>query len=329
MKILYIGDFGGSNKHSTFFDKEAKENDIEVTTLGINANNNKKKLIAALTTSISKNEYDIIVSTEYFISFAINIKLMLTKNKTKHIIYGLNQSARLIKSRYNIINNIINSVFNNSSLFVTHSKEEIKLFSKIHNLDGNKFSFSHWGFDLPVLKNDRFSNENNEYIAFIGRNNRDLRTFCDALAGSKYSGIIITAAYNKPSFPLPENINIFYDLPMDDCLSCIKHSKLNVVLVNDANRGAGHITIVASMLMKKPQIISDVKVIDDYFIDGRHGIKVPLNNAKLVKDAIKKLEQEPLYTEVSENAYLYAIQHFKNDKVANRFIDILKQVNRN
>ena len=116
---------------------------------------------------------------------------------------------------------------------------------------------------------------------------------------------------------------------MDDCMSCIKHSRFNAVLVDDDKRGAGHITIVAAMLMKKPQIISNVAVIKEYFINTLHGVSVPLNNSDKVKEGLSRLDKEPLYSETSKNSYEYASKYFTNKKIAERFVEILIQSHNN
>jgi glycosyltransferase involved in cell wall biosynthesis len=200
----------------------------------------------------------------------------------------------------------------------------MELFHQAHNIDIDKFVFSHWGFDLPLLKNDIFANKDKEYISFVGRNNRDLKTFCHAIKDMDVNGIIITAAYNAPDFILPDNIEIHYDLDMDSCLSCIRHAKINVVLVKDGDRGAGHITIVAAMLMKKPQIISDVAVVKEYFIDGVHGVSVPLADSQRVRDAIVKLKDKEFFQSCGKNSSQYANKYFTNNTSSKRFVDVVQ-----
>jgi glycosyltransferase involved in cell wall biosynthesis len=62
-----------------------------------------------------------------------------------------------------------------------------------------------------------------------------------------------------------------------------------LVLVTDADRGAGHISAVTAMLLGKPQIFSDVEPLADYLIDDFNGIAVPIGDVGAVAKAIEKL----------------------------------------
>lgn len=322
---LYIGDVGA--EEPAFFDQEARQSGINITAHAISNHGGKRAvLLSALTAPLQQNKYDVIVTTEYFIAFAVNLRLYLLGKKVKHIVYGLNQSSRLLKFNSSLINRFVNNVFNKTDLVVTHSRAEIDLFHQAHDIDINKFVFSHWGFDLPDAKEDMFANHKKDYLSFVGRNNRDLKAFCDAIKDINIHGIIITSADNAPNFPLPDNVEMHYDLNMDACLSCIRHSKINVVLVNDNERGAGHITIVASMLMKKPQIISDVSVVKEYFVDGVHGVSVPVGDSGRVKSAIIQLLDNDLTNIYGEQAFQYASKYFVNEVPSKRLVEIIVTV---
>ncbi len=330
MNLLYIYIGNPSKQEEAFCQEQAKKRNVNITTLALSGEKGgMRRVLAALMTRLPSKKYDVVVTTEYFAAFGINLKLFLLRTKIKHIVFGINQSARLLIFGSSVINKIVNKVFNQASLYITCSRTEMALFNRIHDIDLNKFVFSHWGFDLPPVKNDLFANRKKDYIAFVGRNNRDVKTFCDALLGMDINGIIITAKYNKPDFSLPENVEIHYDLDMDSCLSCIRHSKINAVLVNDDDRGAGHITIVAAMLMNKPQIISDVSVIKEYFVDGVHGVSVPVADVESVKQAIVKLQNEDFYLACGKQANEYAKKYFTNDSSSERFIDVAQAVANN
>jgi glycosyltransferase involved in cell wall biosynthesis len=322
---LYIGKSG--EKKPAFCDKEAKKVGVNITARAISNKGGKRAvLFSALTTPLEQKNYDVIVTTEYFIAFAVNLRLQLFGKKVKHIVYGMNQSARLLTFSNRLVNRWVNRVFNKTDLIVTHSRAEMKFFHHAHNIDIDKLVFSHWGFDLPDAGEDMFASRDKEYLSFVGRNNRDLKAFCHAIKGMDVSGIIITSANNAPDFTLPENVEIHYDLNMDACLSCMRHAKINVVLVKDDERGAGHITIVASMLMKKPQIISDVSVVKEYFVDGVHGVSVPVGDSESVKLAIIKLLENDVANVCGEQAYEYASKYFVNDASSKRLVGIVQSV---
>lgn len=323
--FLYLGKKG--EQKSAFFDQEAQRSNITVTTRSIPNHKGKRSVfLSALTVPLHQKDYDIIVTTEYFLAFAINLRLFFFGKKVKHIVYGLNQSARLLRFSNAWINQWVNRIFNKTDCVVTHSRAEMELFHQVHAIDKHKFIFSHWGFDLPDIQDDMFSSKSKPYLSFVGRNNRDIKTFCEAIKTLDVEGVVITSRNNAPNFSLPSNVDIHYDLNMDACISCMRHADINVVLVNDDDRGAGHITIVASMLMKKPQIISAVSVVKEYFIDGVHGVSVPIGDSVAVKEAIERLLDSDISERYAEQAYQYANNYFSNDYSSKRLVSILRCV---
>src|ERR1017187_4460737 len=57
------------------------------------------------------SNYDVILTNEYFTSFGINLRLLLTLSKVKHITIGLNQSRRLLKTKVKLIDKILDYIF--------------------------------------------------------------------------------------------------------------------------------------------------------------------------------------------------------------------------
>lgn len=251
--------------------------------------------------------YDLIVTSDYFASFALNLRLALSFCGTPHVTIGLNQSRRALRTGISPFDRLIAWIFSRGTLFFVHSRHEASLFRGLHGISAQKLCFVLWGFDLPQLGGDRFDNGPGQYVCMIGRNNRDIETFFTAVDGLAVEAVLITSRHQQIRSSLPPNVRVYTDLSMEDCLSCIKHSRANLILVNDDQRGAGHITAVAAMLLGTPQIVSDARVLNDYFVDGYNCIKVPIGNAASVQSAIEMiLTSSTLSSELSLNGRLYA-----------------------
>ena len=181
------------------------------------------------------------------------------------------------------------------------------LFSAIHAIPSRQFYFSMWGFDLPSITPAEFSRWPRRYVCLVGRNNRDIGIFIEALAGLPIDGILVTSSYQAVPDRLPPNIHVFRDLPQNDTLDCIAHARANLILLKDNDRGAGHITAVAAMLAGTPQIFSDVEVIRDYLVDDVSAIGIGLGDAAALRRAIELLLASPaLAAALSANAKSYA-----------------------
>lgn len=277
------------------------------------------------------NNYDLVVSVGigYCIAFAVALRLKLLKNKPKHLAYSFVQTRRLFKTRFKFINNIINNIFNRCDKFITHSNIERKLLSEAHNLPIDKFHFMHWGHDLPKIYDTEFSKRNKPYVCMIGRVNRDFHSFSEAIKGLDVDGVIICPSYLNLDIKETEQLKIYNDLSMNECLDCIKHSAANLVLVNHGNSGAGHITLVYSMLLGKPQIVSNVETVADYFINCDHGLSVPIGDVNEIRNAIRLVIN---WSDYGYKSYGYkaikefALKHFTDEAVYLNLKDVVDEL---
>lgn len=229
---------------------------------------------------------DVVVSNEYRRAFLVNLALILTRSRAPHLVLGMNLSARPIVSRHAVIQRLIDRIFARSSAIVVHSTKEAEFFTELHHLPVGRFCFGHWGFDLPLTDSDRFDSEAKPFVCMIGRNNRDLETFADAVQRAGIAGIAVVPGYMHLDPALEKGLKIYRDLPMADCISCIRNAAANVTLLRDGSRGAGHITVVTAMHLGIPQIYSKTEVLREYFPSDAFGTAVPIGDAAAVSEAI-------------------------------------------
>lgn len=232
---------------------------------------------------------NLIISNEYRRSFLINLVLCLFLLRPLHIVIGMNLSSRPIKTSSNFLNRIINAIFRRSSKIIVHSTYEAHLFGILHDLPDKLFAFSHWGYDLPSIKSSRFSNVPKPFACMIGRNNRDLHTFAAALKLAGIRGIAIIPSYIDFEPGHDVELDVYRDLSMDDCIDCIRNAAVNLTLLRDDQRGAGHITIVTALHLGVPQIHSDAQVLKEYVPMAHLSRPVPIGDVDAVASAILKI----------------------------------------
>lgn len=235
---------------------------------------------------------DLVVTTEYFNAALVSAVLRLTGSRARHAVLGLNFSGnRSLHGKSALRNKLVNGLFfGRIDMAVVASKPEAAIFSRTHGIPADRFAFVHWAYDLPE-SSDNFPRPDRPYFCLIGRNNRDHRTFCAALDGLEADGVIVSQT--APDFELPDNIHSYVQIPFGDCIDCIRHAVANVILVQDADRGAGHITMVTAMHCARPQIISHVDTALDYFIPGEHALTVPLADVGATRAAMQALLNDP------------------------------------
>lgn len=321
IRILYIAPTkleDGFSWLAGFFDS----NRFQFSFYGLDQEKSAKRVLAGLFIKTDLCKYDIVITTEYYTTFAISLKLKLMGNKAKNIkqiAYGFNRSRRKLGIGIGFMDKIINSVFQRSDMFLTFSRFEQSLFAKEHDLNPDKFFSTLWSYDLPQFEPGEFSKPTRPYVCFIGRNNRDFEGFARAIDGLDVDGVIIAPSYLSESLDnlKSEHILVYYDRDLNTCIDCIKNSLASVILVNNADVGAGHITMVIAMLLGKTQIISDVPTISDYFVGGVHGITVPLNDTDAVRKAILRLESDAdLRAKYEQASKDYALKWFSPKREA-------------
>lgn len=237
--------------------------------------------------------YHVVAAAEYYLAWALCLRLLFSK-KPKVAALTYNQSRRLLRTGFRPVDWLLNRVWRRSSLFLVHSSDEAGLFGKIHEIPENRFVFSHWGYDLPAYDSIKTKLPSEPYVTMIGRNNRDLATFCAAVERAGVKGVLITADYMLERYPVrSHNVLVLADRTMEECISYVAGSFAHLVLVVDPKRGAGHISSVSAMHLGKPQIFSDVPPLSDYLTDDFNGIAVPLGDVEAVSNAICKLRDEP------------------------------------
>jgi hypothetical protein len=265
------------------------------------------------------SRFDAILTSEHFSSFAVNLRLLTTLSRIRHVTVGLNQSRKLLRTGFAPIDAALNWIFRRGDLYIMHSRKELTLFNRLHGLALGRLVFSHWGFDRPSVGDDVFHNWPKPYVSLVGRNNRDVELFCRACNLASYDGIIVCSSRQRLPEGLPSNVHVFRDLDMHGAMSCIRHSRANLILVNDSERGAGHITAVAGMELDTPQIASDVDVLSDYFIDGYNCIQVPVGDVEAVRRALDAIINNPEFAKrLAMNGRHYAARWLTHEAATGR-----------
>ena len=233
----------------------------------------------------------VVVTTEYFMTWSVCVLFFLLRVKTPHAAIGLNISGKSIAPRNRLLRRLNNRAFKEVDLAVVASRPEARQFHEMYDLPLERFAFAHWSFDLPSSEGAAIQLPDRPFFCLIGRNNRDHATFCEAIRDLDADGIIVASA--PSDFEVPPNVRFLANIPLADCIRIIQGSVANVILVNDASRGAGHITIVTAAHCARPQIISDVDTASDYFVAGEHALVVPLHDPAATREAMRRLLDDP------------------------------------
>lgn len=275
-----------------------------------------------------KKEYDLVISMDYYLTIGLALRKFFLGGIRNHLSYGFNKSRDSLFERQHLVRVFLSSVLRKCDCFVVHSIAEAKIFSGYFNLPPDRFLFRHWGADLPVYTEEGRLREKfsivGDFVCAIGRNNRDYELLFRAVKDLDVSVVVVAPDYALAGLNVPCNVKILSDLTMGDSLGLINASMVNIVPIKDASRGAGHMTIVFAMHMGKPQIITDVDTIRDYFtpeqvIGVEHGSALELSRA------IKRLASNSAAREaLGASSVAFSEQWMSSASVSRAVMDILK-----
>jgi glycosyltransferase involved in cell wall biosynthesis len=236
---------------------------------------------------------DVIVTSEYILTYIVAVFLRVTGSGARLVAEGLNVSGSDLRSRNERIQRLLSWPFRRIDLAIVASGIEGRIFSAQHDIPPEKFALVRWSYDLPRSGSRRFRGRPRPFFCMIGRNNRDIETFCAAIRsiGPMVEGIIVSS--RPPPEVLPDRVEWHCNIPFDDCIDCIRNSVANVVLLMDGNRGAGHITIVTAMHCAKAQIVTDTETVRDYLEPGATCLAVPFHDADATRKAMIALLEQP------------------------------------
>jgi glycosyltransferase involved in cell wall biosynthesis len=284
------------------------------------------RIAKAFRPGLKISAYDVVATNEYFLTWALCLRLLLSRSRPRLVALSFNQSStRVIRTGFSPIDRVLNRLWRRATLFLVHSKAEAALFARLHDIPIDRFVFSHWGFDLPAFAPGSVRTPLEPYVTMIGRNNRDIAGFCKAVQSAGVRGILITAGYMvSGTIDPPENVDILVDRPLQECLAYLDGSFAHLVLVVDSDRGAGHISAVSAMLLGKPQIFSNVAPLADYLIDDFNALAVPIGDSAATANAIRRLKDDPkLAQRLGSAGRSFALECMSHRASARRIADAL------
>jgi glycosyltransferase involved in cell wall biosynthesis len=203
--------------------------------------------------------------------------------------------------------------------FAVFSRMERDLYARAFKLDPDKFDFVHWGVRPPQIKGEPIVAGN--YVSSIGGNARDYRTLMEAARLMRDTNFVVIARpQNLEDLDVPENVAIRTNLPWDDAMNILGHSRLLVLPLVGSEVPCGHVTIVAAMHLGKPVVITDSTGVADYIEDGVTGLTVKMGSPSELKIAVDKLmKNETLLNSLADNGRHFAVAYCSERAIARHF----------
>jgi len=284
-----------------------------------------KGIPATVRAALARSDIDVAVVLEYNIAWALGLLKLLTRRRFEIVVVGLNQSQRLLRTGIGVVDRLLERPWQMLDRVIVHSRREAELFHDIHRIDARRFHFVPWGFDVPPFDMAPPPCAT-PFLCLIGRNNRDFESAIRLAEDHGHTVVIVTDGVKRPLLEgrASPRVTILYDLSFESCLSIMAQAAIQLILVEDGERGAGHISAVAGLFLGVPHVFTDVATLSDYLVDGVTGVGVPLKNPEAIAAAVARLSSDPaLRTTLVDNGLEFARANLTDRVFTERCLDVI------
>ncbi|MFV0359683.1 glycosyltransferase family 4 protein [Tropicimonas sp.] len=251
----------------------------------------------ALRAALTARRHDVVITHGPWLTLFTAAFLRLLRIRRPHLAFTFNHGNGLFFSGPYL--GLARRVLPSVDAFVTHSSYERDLLSLKYDIPIGKLHFTHWAIAAPERGRNRvdYVAREDDYACCIGRNNRDIPTFLEAVRRSGVRAVLICGERDAEGLDIPEGVTLRSGVPLAECEEVMEKAMVSVVPLLDDSTGAGHMTIVISLHYGTPVIATESPVLSDYVIDGRTGLHVPRGDAEALAAAISRLRDTPALRE--------------------------------
>ncbi len=144
-----------------------------------------------------------------------------------------------------------------------------------------------------------------DYVFAGGGAGRDFKTLIEAVSGTSYPLKIVSFSRDLLEYPsiLPENVEFFGRMPLQNFLTMIAQSRLVVIPLKKGDKPHGHVSIIQALVLGKAVISTRNASCEDYFKDGKNALLVDPGDVQGYRHAIEQLfHNEALRHTLERNA---------------------------
>ena len=206
----------------------------------------------------------------------------------------------------------------------TTSKNECELYSKIFDVNKEKFVFTPFGVNSIEEEVKDIEEDKDKFILSLGRSNRDFDFLIETLKDTEYKVKIICDEFRTNI--KYDNIEIINNVYGKKSWEYIKRCFCMVIPIKNPEISAGQTVLLNSMQLRKPIIITESKgLTDDYIESGKTGIIIKKKREELLKALNSLFENQEFYYEIADNEYELYKEKFSIRVLGKLVGDIIKE----
>lgn len=216
----------------------------------------------------------------------------------------------------------IKALEGNTKKVLVYTTMQQKQFSKHFEMPIEKVDMLHWIDQAPHIDLSQAPIETGRYCCALGSQGRDYKILFEAMKQLPNIKLVVVASpASLNGLDIPANVKIYTNIPLKDAHNILAHSEFSVLPLRDAKTATGHMTIVASMFLKKTVLASEYEAAFDYIQDGHTGLFFNPKDVNDLKLKIQSLWDDPVKTvAMNDAAYAFA-DEYCTEKNAVKYLD--------
>lgn len=203
----------------------------------------KALVVHALRGAFAARRHDVVITHGPWLALFVAFFMRLAGIRRPHLAFTFNHGNGLFFT--GIFLRIARFSLPGVTAFITHSSRERVLFHEKYGIPLDKLLFTHWAIDPPMPPSDTLTQLPPErtFVCCIGRNNRNLPLFLDAVRQAGFPAVIVAGAHQIGALDprtFPPGLLTFADISADQCNESMGKAAATVIPLIDDLTGAGH-----------------------------------------------------------------------------------------
>ena len=282
--------------------------------------------IVPLKYMMKRNQIECIVAWQQFygLIFAFWMRLFHVKKRNKLIVMTFIYKKRkgiLGKIYFAFMKYIVCSAY--VDVFQCFSEHECEMYSEIFDVPKNKFVSCGLTIEDEYDAFKKYIKQGDYYLA-AGRSNRDYQYLCDEFKNIVHEKVIVLCDKYKIENK-PESVEFKESIYGNTYKEYLAASKAAIIPLKKEGISAGQLAIIQAMMFGKPVIVTETETTLEYVKDGYNAIVIK-NKTKDIVNAIKMLDDQIYYSQMSANARTTFEENFTGKELAFAIGDIVNSL---
>jgi hypothetical protein len=207
---------------------------------------------------------------------------------------------------------------------IVHSSGEIEAYSDCFNLPASRFRFVplQASYREITLEEDRSA----PFLLAMGSARRDYSLLFDVLEQTGIPSLVVASPHAVAHLKRPPNVTIRAGLSESECLDLLQRARLHVIPVDNPRTASGQVTLLNSMILGRPTVVTRCMGTVDYARDSEEVLFVPPHDRAAMSEVITRAwYDESLRSRLGRQARTTAIARYSDQAIAAILDEVLSE----